>query len=111
VTKSLRLSKSRRNVSTRSETDSFSTDRAPRDLIPAPDELSPALRRKKESSRDRRTDTQDVTPLTLGQELTGHAAQVERAIARARNAERVARARGTAVRTGLNSKLTFARLS
>ena len=59
-----------------------------------------------------RTHTQDATPLTLGQEFSGYAAQVESGIARLRAALRelypLAQG-GTAVGTGLNSKPKFAR--
>src|SRR6267154_863111 len=59
-----------------------------------------------------RTHTQDATPLTLGQEFSGYAAQVESGIARLRVAVKelypLAQG-GTAVGTGLNSKPKFAR--
>jgi fumarate hydratase class II len=59
-----------------------------------------------------RTHTQDATPLTLGQEFSGYAAQVESGIARLRLAVKdlypLAQG-GTAVGTGLNSKPKFAR--
>ena len=59
-----------------------------------------------------RTHTQDATPLTLGQEFSGYAAQVENGIARLRVAVKdlypLAQG-GTAVGTGLNSKPKFAR--
>jgi fumarate hydratase, class II len=60
-----------------------------------------------------RTHAQDATPLTLGQEFSGYAAQVASAIARIRIAmkELYALAQGgTAVGTGLNSKPEFAKL-
>jgi fumarate hydratase class II len=60
-----------------------------------------------------RTHTQDATPLTLGQEFSGYAAQVRSGIARIRlglkNLYPLAQG-GTAVGTGLNSKPQFARL-
>src|SRR5690606_4568799 len=60
-----------------------------------------------------RTHTQDATPLTLGQEFSGYAAQVASSIARLKIAVRelypLAQG-GTAVGTGLNSKPTFAKL-
>ena len=60
-----------------------------------------------------RTHTQDATPLTLGQEFSGYAAQVESGIARNRLALRelypLAQG-GTAVGTGLNSPPQFAKL-
>src|SRR3954463_865910 len=56
------------------------------DLIPSLSELLIALRKKeKEFARIvkiGRTHTQDATPLTLGQEFSGYAAQVESGIAR-----------------------------
>jgi fumarate hydratase class II len=87
------------------------------DLIPALDELHRALRKKeKEFARIvkiGRTHTQDATPLTLGQEFSGYAAQVESGIARLRTVVRdlypLAQG-GTAVGTGLNSKPRFAKL-
>ena len=60
-----------------------------------------------------RTHTQDATPLTLGQEFSGYAAQVKFALVRVRQALKhlypLAQG-GTAVGTGLNSKPAFARL-
>ncbi len=57
-----------------------------------------------------RTHLQDATPLTLGQELSGHAAQLHEAIRRGRAAlqplYKLALG-GTAVGTGLNSKKGF----
>jgi fumarate hydratase, class II len=87
------------------------------DLIPALSELHRALRRKEKAFakivKIGRTHTQDATPLTLGQEFSGYAAQVESGIARLRAALRelypLAQG-GTAVGTGLNSKPRFARL-
>jgi fumarate hydratase class II len=86
-------------------------------LIPALDELSVALRKKEKAFADivkiGRTHTQDATPLTLGQEFSGYAAQVESGIARLRSAVKdlypLAQG-GTAVGTGLNSKPRFAKL-
>jgi fumarate hydratase class II len=87
------------------------------DLIPALSELHRALRTKEKAFagivKIGRTHTQDATPLTLGQEFSGYAAQVESGIARLRLAVRdlypLAQG-GTAVGTGLNSKPKFARL-
>ncbi len=86
-------------------------------LIPALSELHRALRAKEKAFarivKIGRTHTQDATPLTLGQEFSGYAAQVESAIARLRLAlkELYPLAQGgTAVGTGLNSKPRFARL-
>jgi fumarate hydratase class II len=60
-----------------------------------------------------RTHTQDATPLTLGQEFSGYAAQVKSGIARIRLALKdiypLAQG-GTAVGTGLNSKPQFAKI-
>jgi fumarate hydratase class II len=87
------------------------------DLIPALSELHRALRKKEKEFahivKIGRTHTQDATPLTLGQEFSGYAAQVESGIARLRVAVRdlypLAQG-GTAVGTGLNSKPKFAKL-
>jgi fumarate hydratase class II len=87
------------------------------DLIPALSELHRALRKKEKAFarivKIGRTHTQDATPLTLGQEFSGYAAQVESGIARLRIAVKdlypLAQG-GTAVGTGLNSKPRFARL-
>ena len=60
-----------------------------------------------------RTHTQDATPLTLGQEFSGYAAQVKSGIARLRSAlnELYPLAQGgTAVGTGLNAKPKFAKM-
>ncbi|MCP4618786.1 MAG: class II fumarate hydratase [Bradyrhizobium sp.] len=86
------------------------------DLIPALAELHRALRQKEKSFsrivKIGRTHTQDATPLTLGQEFSGYAAQVESGLARLRAAVKelypLAQG-GTAVGTGLNSKPKFAR--
>src|ERR1700716_3835821 len=87
------------------------------DLIPALSELHRELRRKEKAFEKivkiGRTHTQDATPLTLGQEFSGYAAQVESGIARLRVAVKdlypLAQG-GTAVGTGLNSKPRFAKL-
>jgi fumarate hydratase, class II len=86
-------------------------------LVPALGELLRALRKKEKEFakivKIGRTHTQDATPLTLGQEFSGYAAQVESGIARLRVAARdlfpLAQG-GTAVGTGLNSKPRFAKL-
>lgn len=86
------------------------------DLIPALGELHRALRQKEKAFADivkiGRTHTQDATPLTLGQEFSGYAAQVESGLARLHVAVKelypLAQG-GTAVGTGLNSKPKFAR--
>jgi fumarate hydratase, class II len=87
------------------------------ELIPALSELLRELRKKEKAFakivKIGRTHTQDATPLTLGQEFSGYAAQVESGIARLRTAVKelfpLAQG-GTAVGTGLNSKPRFARL-
>jgi fumarate hydratase class II len=60
-----------------------------------------------------RTHTMDATPLTLGQEFSGYAAQVRSGIARIKTVLRelypLAQG-GTAVGTGLNAKRAFAKL-
>jgi fumarate hydratase class II len=86
-------------------------------LVPALDELLRALRKKEKQFakivKIGRTHTQDATPLTLGQEFSGYAAQVESGIARLRVAAKdlfpLAQG-GTAVGTGLNSEPRFAKL-
>jgi len=85
-------------------------------LLPALAHLDKALeRRAKEFARIvkiGRTHLQDATPLTLGQEFSGYAAQVSAGLARVRTAltELYPLAQGgTAVGTGLNSKPQFAR--
>jgi fumarate hydratase class II len=85
------------------------------DLVPALDGLHRALREKEKAFaaivKIGRTHTQDATPLTLGQEFSGYAAQVESSIARLHVAVKdlypLAQG-GTAVGTGLNSKPEFA---
>jgi fumarate hydratase class II len=107
-----------------SSNDSFPTamhiaaaQRITADLIPSLDRLLKALRKKEKAFarivKIGRTHTQDATPLTLGQEFSGYAAQIESGIARLRVAlkELYPLAQGgTAVGTGLNSKPKFARL-
>jgi fumarate hydratase, class II len=86
------------------------------DLVPALSELHRALRKKEKAFahivKIGRTHTQDATPLTLGQEFSGYAAQVESGIARLRVVLKdlypLAQG-GTAVGTGLNSKPRFAK--
>jgi len=86
-------------------------------LDPALAHLQDALQKKaKEFSRIvkiGRTHTQDATPLTLGQEFSGYAAQVKQGIARMRIALKqlypIAQG-GTAVGTGLNAKPQFAKM-
>jgi len=107
-----------------SSNDSFPTamhiaaaERIANDLLPALTILLKALRQKEKAFakivKIGRTHTQDATPLTLGQEFSGYAAQVESGIARVRAAAKdlypLAQG-GTAVGTGLNSKPRFAKL-
>ncbi|MEO1647186.1 MAG: class II fumarate hydratase [Pseudomonadota bacterium] len=84
-------------------------------LIPALQHLHGALDAKAEAFADivkiGRTHLQDATPLTLGQEFSGYAKQIEYGIARLENAlPRVLELAqgGTAVGTGINSKAGFA---
>ncbi len=84
-------------------------------LIPALTHLHGALDAKAKDFADivkiGRTHLQDATPLTLGQEFSGYAKQVEYGIARLENAlPRVLELAqgGTAVGTGINSKAGFA---
>ncbi len=83
-------------------------------LIPALENLKNALDKKaKEWSKIikiGRTHLQDATPITLGQEFSGYATQIEYGIARVRSSlERVylLAQGGTAVGTGINSKKEF----
>src|SRR5262245_64927746 len=86
-------------------------------LTPALTRLHDALRQKEKAFagivKIGRTHTQDATPLTLGQEFSGYAAQVESGLARLRVAVKelypLAQG-GTAVGTGLNSKPRFAKM-
>jgi fumarate hydratase class II len=85
-------------------------------LIPALTHLLEALDQKaKEFARIvkiGRTHTQDATPLTLGQEFSGYAAQVKAGIAHCRLALKAVyplAQGGTAVGTGLNAKPQFAK--
>ncbi|KAA0582589.1 class II fumarate hydratase [Azospirillum sp. Sh1] len=105
-----------------SSNDSFPTamhiaaaDEIVRSLIPALEHLRTALDAKSDAFQDivkiGRTHLQDATPLTLGQEFSGYAAQVSYGIARVKGAlpqiYRLAQG-GTAVGTGLNAKPGFA---
>jgi fumarate hydratase, class II len=85
-------------------------------LLPALRHLQAALEKKtKEFAKVikiGRTHTMDATPITLGQEFSGYAAQVKSAVARLVLSQRelypLAQG-GTAVGTGLNSKPQFAK--
>ncbi len=105
-----------------SSNDSFPTamhiaaaDEIVRSLIPALEHLRTALDAKADAFQDivkiGRTHLQDATPLTLGQEFSGYAAQVSYGIGRVKGAlpqlYRLAQG-GTAVGTGLNAKQGFA---
>ncbi len=79
-------------------------------LLPGLEHLHAALSEKVEAFKDiikiGRTHTQDATPLTLGQEFSGYAFQVEQSINRVRHAlENIyfLAQGGTAVGTGLNT--------
>ncbi len=88
-----------------------------RKLLPALSRLHAALDRKREEFahiiKIGRTHTQDATPLTLGQEFSGYAAQVKSGRGRVSQALKhlypLAQG-GTAVGTGLNTKPRFAKL-
>jgi fumarate hydratase class II len=84
-------------------------------LLPALDELEAALAAKAEAFmpvvKIGRTHLQDATPLTLGQEFSGYAAQLRQArvgIVHAQDALRELCVGGTAVGTGLNTKPGYA---
>jgi fumarate hydratase class II len=90
-------------------------DAALHDLVPALEHLAAALVAASERTRDvvkaGRTHLMDATPVTLGQELGGYAAQVRRGVERVRAAvPRVAEVPlgGTAVGTGINTPPGFA---
>ncbi len=86
-------------------------------LLPALAHLQGALQAKTKAFASivkiGRTHTQDATPLTLGQEFSGYAAQVASGIARVKTGVKelypLAQG-GTAVGTGLNAKRAFAKL-
>ncbi|WP_372398852.1 class II fumarate hydratase [Azospirillum sp. HJ39] len=105
-----------------SSNDSFPTamhiaaaDEIVRQLIPALEHLRTALDAKSDAFQEivkiGRTHLQDATPLTLGQEFSGYAAQVSYGIGRLRGSlpqlYRLAQG-GTAVGTGLNALPGFA---
>ncbi|MEZ4424665.1 MAG: class II fumarate hydratase [Gemmatimonadota bacterium] len=86
-----------------------------RDLLPALDELATALEQKAQAFDDivksGRTHLMDATPVRLGQEFGGYAAQVRRGMERVERAiaelEELALG-GTAVGTGINTHPEFA---
>ena len=83
-------------------------------LLPGLEKLAKALWAKSNEFKDiikiGRTHTQDATPLTLGQEFSGYATQVDKGIARVKaclpDIYELAQG-GTAVGTGLNTKVGF----
>ncbi|GAA3594188.1 class II fumarate hydratase [Klugiella xanthotipulae] len=84
------------------------------DLIPALDHLAIALEKKavlwKDAVKSGRTHLMDATPVTLGQEFGGYAAQIRLGIERVQSAlPRVAEVPlgGTAVGTGINTPTGF----
>ena len=87
------------------------------DLLPALKTLHSALDAKAKAYADivkiGRTHLQDATPLTLGQEFSGYAKQVEYGIARVKDTlprlYQLAQG-GTAVGTGINSKAGFSEI-
>ncbi|MFM1959739.1 MAG: class fumarate hydratase, partial [Pseudomonadota bacterium] len=87
------------------------------DVLPALEHLLAALRAKQAAFEPiikiGRTHTQDATPLTLGQEFSGYAQQVENGLKRIRQCQpgllELAQG-GTAVGTGLNAPVGFAEL-
>ena len=87
------------------------------DLLPALEHLLDALKQKSADWRKiikiGRTHTQDATPLTLGQEFSGYAKQIENGIARIKSTlpslMELAQG-GTAVGTGLNAPKGFDKL-
>jgi fumarate hydratase, class II len=86
-----------------------------RDLVPALEHLVSSLRRKqrqfKTVVKSGRTHLMDATPVTLGQEFGGYAAQIDSAVERLREAlPRVGELPlgGTAVGTGINAPKSFA---
>jgi fumarate hydratase, class II len=86
-------------------------------LLPALEHLHAALATKEKEFakivKIGRTHTQDATPLTLGQEFSGYAAQMKSGITRIKLATKdlypLAQG-GTAVGTGLNAKRQFAKM-
>ena len=85
-----------------------------KELLPALGEIQETLEQKAEQWKDivkiGRTHTQDATPLTLGQEFSGYAKQIEYGIERVKTTlprlMQLAQG-GTAVGTGINCKVGF----
>lgn len=105
-----------------SSNDSFPTvmhiaaaEQAHHELLPALEHLHAALKAKSEAFMNivkiGRTHLQDATPITLGQEFSGYATQIEYGIARIQatmpRLMKLAQG-GTAVGTGINCKTGFA---
>ncbi|MAB82829.1 MAG: aspartate ammonia-lyase [Phycisphaerae bacterium] len=88
------------------------------DLLPALTTLSRSLHRKAKQFdkyvKIGRTHLQDATPIRLGQEFSGYAAQIDHAIARAKRAVEAMASNlpigGTAVGTGINTHPKFGRM-
>jgi fumarate hydratase class II len=85
-------------------------------LVPALEKLAKSLRRKQREFahevKSGRTHLMDATPVTLGQEFGGYAAQIEEGVARLHDTlPRLCSLAlgGTAVGTGINAPKTFAR--
>ena len=83
-------------------------------LIPALEELQQILQKKSEEFWDilkiGRTPLMDATPIRLGQELSGHASQIEHGISHLQNSLghlRELAIGGTAVGTGINTRAAF----
>jgi len=88
------------------------------ELVPALERLYAALTRKAHDWNDivktGRTHLQDATPIRLGQEFSGYAAQVEKGIGRAQRAIEALQELplgGTAVGTGINCAVDFPQLA
>lgn len=90
------------------------TASAANELVPALDHLAQSLERKAEEFsqvvKSGRTHLMDATPVTLGQEFAGYAAQVRKGIARVQSALPATAEvplGGTAVGTGINTPTGF----
>ena len=91
-------------------------DAMERRLIPSLIALQEALQRKAKEFHDvlkiGRTHLQDATPIRLGQEFSGYASQIQHGVERLRMAEKnlgELALGGTAVGTGINTHVEFAR--
>lgn len=90
------------------------TDSATNELVPALEHLAQSLERKAtefaEVVKSGRTHLMDATPVTLGQEFGGYAAQIRKGIGRVESALPAAAEvplGGTAVGTGINTPIGF----